>query len=379
MKKSFADILNDISSADLQKMARKVPEWASTEGLEFPTRLCMEQCSSSETARYKTALCERMGSHSCIVDLTGGLGVDSWAFSQIAEHIIYNEMNPVLFEAVKANFAKLGVTNAVFSNAELVPGGLEGILGGIAPDIIFIDPARRGAGGKKVFLIEDCTPDVLTLKEDLLAASPNLLIKLSPMADITMVCKRLGPEVREVHSVSAEGECKELLIWMQRGWNGGYTISAGSLTFSPEEEKESVPVFAQDPEALGAMGFLFEPSSTLMKTGAFNLLCSRYGLVKAGHHSHLYMADEITPSLFSLGKWFGIRGMVPFDKRNISELGKQHPRCEVTARNIPMTSEELKKKMGAASGSDTHIFAFGADFQNAKSSRWIMVTERLYF
>ena len=223
-KKSFSDILEDISEAGAARMRRKVPEWSEVPGIEYPTRLSTEQCSSSATAACKAALVRRIRpSCGLLADLTGGLGVDCAAFSRVCSRVLYNEMDPELFAAAQRNFARLGLSNVSFSNVEVTPESLPGLLPDGA-DIIFLDPARRAEGGRKVFLLEDCSPDILALRDGLLAAAPDVLAKLSPMADISMVCRRLGPSVREVHVVGTDGECKELLVWMHRGWTGGTTI-----------------------------------------------------------------------------------------------------------------------------------------------------------
>lgn len=379
-KRSFADILTAISDSDSARMAKKVPEWAETPGMRYPSRLCVEQCSSSATSRYKAELCVRisggLGRSPRIADLTGGLGVDCWAFSGIAERVHHNEMNRVLHDAVRANFALLGIANASFSCEEVRPGMVAELFsGGPSPDIIFLDPARRNDSGRKVFLLEDCRPDILALKDELLGISPDVLVKLSPMADISMACARLGREVREVHVVSAGGECKELLVWLQRGWQGGWSVHVGTLSFRPEEEKASAPVLCESGQSVS--GLLFEPSSALLKSGAFNLICGRYGLRKLGHFTHLYVSGCRNTELEPLGKWFSIKELRPFDGRHLRAAGQDFPRCEVTARNLPLSSEELRKKMGAASGGDTHIFAFSADFASGGGKRVILVTERI--
>lgn len=373
-KKSFADILSDISGADVALMRKKVPEWADIGGLVFPTRLSMEQCSSSATALYKASLARSISSGG-IIDLTGGLGVDCWAFSLIAPAVHHNEMDAGLSDAVRHNFSALGVTNCSFSSIEVRPDTLGEVLdaAGFEPGLIFLDPARRSDTGRKVFLLEDCRPDVLALKEALLGATPDILMKLSPMADISMVCRRLGQEVREVHVVGASGECKEILVWMQRGWRGGYVTVAEGLRFSPEEETAAGPVFLSGPDAV--KGWLFEPSPAVMKAGCFNLLCQRLGLYKLGRFTHLYVTETPSDDLARYGKLFRINGIHNFDGRSIKALGKSFRRCEVTARNLPVTSDELRRKMGAASGGDTHIFAFTADFRDS-SQRLFAVTER---
>ena len=305
-------------------------------------------------------------------------------------------MNTELASAVESNFQALGVSNVVFRNSEVVPGRISEILDGYRPDIIFMDPARRGAVGQKVFRLEDCQPNVLELKEELLAICPNLLLKLSPMADISLLCRQLGSEVREVHCVGADGECKELLLWLQRDWAGGVSIcvsgdlSGGSetafLSFTPEEEAcAAVRFFADGEELAGTAGLIFEPSAVTMKAGCFRLLCARFGLTKLGRSTQLYVVDCPDPEkipdgreeLRRLGKLFAVKSIVPFSGASAAALGREFPCCEVSARNLPISSDELRKKMKCKSGGSVHIFAAGVDFAGAKSGRYLFVTERV--
>ena len=332
-----------------RKLRVKVPQWYAVPQLRFPFRLSGEQCSSAETARYKASVALRaLTREKTVADLTGGLGVDSWAFAQVASAVLYNEMRPELAAAASANFKALGLTNVRVSCAELRPGGLREILDGFVPDVIFLDPARRAADGRKVFRLEDCEPDVLQLLPELLAAAPRVLLKLSPMADITLVCKQLG-YVREVHVVAADGECKELLLLLECGYIGQ------PRTFI--YEKGAVLATDEAPEETSALmgDLLFEPGKALLKAGAFDLPC-RYGLEKLEQHTHLYRASAPVEALQPFGKWFRILEVVPLDKRSIRDIGRRYPRASVTARNIPMTSDELRKRMGVADGGPVHVF-----------------------
>jgi hypothetical protein len=374
-KKSFSDILSDISEAGLARMRRKVPEWADVPGIEYPSRLCTEQCSSSATAASKAALVRRIRPECrLLADLTGGLGVDSYFFSKVSNQVIYNEMDPELAAAVERNFGRLGVTNVSFSSVEVNAETLPGLVAD-GPDVIYLDPARRSTAGRKVFLLEDCSPDILSLRDGLLAAAPDVLAKLSPMADIAMVCRRLGESVREVHVAGTDGECKELLVWMQRGWNGGCTIEAEGLRFSAQEEGGAAPRLL--PGRPAPKGVLFEPAATLLKAGCFNLLCDRLGLFKLGRSTHLYYTEALGEDLRKHGKLFSIKEILPFDGRSVKAVGKALPRCSVTARNLPISSDELSKKMGVTPGGDAHVFAFTADYSGAPSERLMAVTERI--
>ena len=384
-----------------RKLKGKIQEWYDLPELIFPVKLSAEQCSSSATGRYKADLAQSIAETNGvtrwkIADLTGGLGADSWFFSQKAEAVLYNEMQNPLCEAAKHNFNVLGVDNISISNHTVIASGISGktpdngmtpsdLLASFDPDIVYLDPARRGEGGKKVFLIEECTPDILTLKDEIFSISRHILLKLSPMADITMVCRRLGNVCREVHVVAAGGECKELLIWMDREWNDEYEIIAAELhndrsyhefRFMPSEEAEAKGQILISGNALQADGsYLFEPGKALMKSGCFNLITKKYGIAKLGISTHYYIVGdkEKAEELKGLGKIFRIISISSLDKRSIKAAGRDYPRAEVSARNIPMDTEALKKKLGVTSGDDAHIFGLKSD----SAGNLLIVTERI--
>ena len=384
-----------------RKLKGKIQEWYDLPELIFPIKLSAEQCSSSATGRYKADLAQSIADTNGvtrwkIADLTGGLGADSWFFSQKAEAVLYNEMQNPLCEAAKHNFKALGLDNISISNHTVIASGISGktpdngmtpsdLLASFDPDIVYLDPARRGEGGKKVFLIEECTPDILTLKDEIFSISRHILLKLSPMADITMVCRRLGNVCREVHVVAAGGECKELLIWMDREWNDEYEIIAAELhndrsyhefRFMPSEEAEAKGQILISGNALQADGsYLFEPGKALMKSGCFNLITKKYGIAKLGISTHYYIVGdkEKAEELKRLGKIFRIISISSLDKRSIKAAGRDYPRAEVSARNIPMDTEALKKKLGVTSGDDAHIFGLKSD----SAGNLLIVTERI--
>ena len=288
--------------------------------------------------------------------------MDAWAFSKVASAVLYNEMIPVLAAAARHNFKVLGADNITVTNYTVGDVPVSEILGSFRPDVIFLDPARRGEGGRKVFRLEDCSPDVSALMPELYDACAHILLKLSPMADITMLCNRL-PGVRHVHVVEAEGECKELLLWLERGWEGGYdiTVYAGgkTLTFTPEEEASAKAElvdggFSGGLDMPGA-GVLFEPGKALLKSGAFKLPCSRFGLRKLGVNTHLYASAHVVPELAAFGKWFTVREVIPFSGKAMKTF--KGLRADVTSRGLPLTSDELRKRCGVLPGDGTvHIF-----------------------
>ena len=449
-KGKYPDIDIDLAVSCIEsrrKLKGKVQEWYEQSGLVFPLKLSAEQCSSSATGKYKAELAERIAGGSLdfarddmrearddmrearddmreardgvkgwtIADLTGGLGVDSWFFSQKASKVVYCEMQEALCKAASHNYKILNAENITVNNLMITSESCR-MLAEHAPDIIYMDPARRGEGGKKVFLIEDCTPDVLSLKEELFKITRHLLLKLSPMADITMVCDRLGDTCREIHVVATGGECKELLIWMDRDWHQEATIHAVELhtntpssifTYTQTEEKTTIYTetshnkdcwqcggidmpppargrerLANGPvdlcseqlaasQAAGVNGatcqqsvvFIFEPGKALMKAAPYNLIAARFGICKLGKSTHYYIVDssQKADELKQYGKVFAIKEWLSLDKRTIKEVGKKYPKAEVTARNIPMDTDTLRKKLGVTSGDDAHIFGLKSD------------------
>lgn len=417
-----------------RRLRKKLPEWVACTGLVYPSSLCAEQCSSSDTARYKASIVQRIfneyvgtvasmvgdpcrttgsatkGTESVpdknspttrnqsvtepaevtigtrktgrIADLTGGLGVDSWAFSEVAEEVLYNEMNPALAAAARHNFKALGVTNIFIKNSEATSDSLKDIFGDFRPDVIFLDPARRDSAGKKVFLLEDCSPDVLKILPELFGISRFVLLKLSPMADIMMAVERLdrtyeeylekasgkgwnGQWVREVHVVASGGECKELLILLDGEWNEGYSLTCRedgkTLTFKPEEITKAKAGY---PDSTFAR-IIFEPGKSLTKAGVSNAICERFGLVKLARFTHLYTiseplsdseSEQRTAPLKDFGKVFYVKEILPLNKSSMKDVGKRYPHSEVSAKNIPMSSDELRTRLKVKSGDDAHIF-----------------------
>ena len=422
----YPDIDIDLAVTTLEvrrKLRTKVPEWYAVPSLVYPFRLSGEQCSSSETARYKAEACgsslvpepslrdpshkwappsyaaeggHRFGDQTApanerlrIADLTGGMGVDAWAFAQVAEEVLYNEMQVELVRATELNFRELGVENVRFRNCRVEPGKVAEVLDGFQPDVIFLDPARRAEDGRKVFLIEECQPDVLGLLPELFEASRYVLLKLSPMADITMACKRLGEHVKEVHVVAAGGECKELLFLLDREWEGTpatYIVEGGAVMESPGQAGNDGKgqVGNDGPSLVISTGAkrsgeicLFEPGKALLKAGAFDLPSTRFGLTKLGQHTHLYVGETVPEELCPLGKVFEILEVLPLNNRTMKEAGKRWPQAEVTARNVPMTSDVLRKKIGCASGRDIHLFGVRADGASG-AGNYLIVTKKRY-
>ena len=381
-KGKLKDIDIDLAINTLEsrrKLKDKMPQWYGQPRMIFPAKLSAEQCSSTLTGRYKAGLAALIagGKPFRIADLTGGLGVDTWYFSMEASEVLYNEMQDALCMAAKHNFGILGAGNIQFSNRCIIPecqakqedaesGNLATtaeILGAFKPDIIYADPARRSESGRKVFLIEECSPDILSLKEELFAVSRHILLKLSPMADISMVCSRLGPGCRQVHVIGAGGECKELLIWMDREWTGNYTVKVVELghkgesviEFTPEEEKTVCPAILSENAVRRIQEdrnfnqrWMFEPGKALMKAGAFSLVSARGGTFKTGVSTHYYIGTYQQCAEYSgLGKIFEILRCEALDKGALRQAAVDFPKADITARNLPADTETYRKILQA--------------------------------
>ena len=429
-----------------RKMRHKVPQWFSCNEIIYPSKLCVEQCSSEVTARLKMEMILQYAgaSHSGgdgirIADLTGGLGVDSFFFATVSEKVLYNEADPMLAEAAAHNFEALGLRNIETcnflvgedgrdgENGRLRGAGNEGgtaadcgasssatvgeILGDFGPDVIYLDPARRSEN-RKVFLIEECKPDILALKESLLKAARFVAVKLSPMADITMVLNRLGRCCREISAISADGECKEIIVLMDREYEGECIISARTqgavFQFLKREEEEAEATFVKNivisdcgesgqedsGTELSEGKILLEPDKALMKTAPFKLLCSRFGIAKLGVSTHYYLAPLAGQLLLSredskedyqlpvrkvasdgaLFRSFRILKVLPFDKRGIKAVRQEYPDASVTARNFPLDSAALRKKLAVGESDLIHIFGLKVLERNC-----LIVTERILF
>lgn len=360
MKRSFADILREEEDARARKTAAKLPSWAAADGLEFPTALCLEQCSSEAAARHKAAV---VGKAERIADLTGGLGVDCWAFASVCDKVLHNEKDGPLSAAAERNFARLGVRNIRCTRHVVSPDSDDWLkdLRHFAPDWIFADPARRDSAGRKVFLLEDCSPDILKLLPSLWEISDNILLKLSPMADIPMLVSRLGDRLESVEVVSLAGEVKELLCVLRKSHSGEPALKVAelsdtrpfSLDFTKSEEDATPPVYASE---IKAGDILLEPSSALLKAGCFNILCARYGLRKLSRFTHLYSAAE-DPGIPGAFKAFRVEKTYPFGNAGFKAAGADYPKAEVTARNVPLSSDQLRAHLKTAAGGAAHIWA----------------------
>lgn len=337
-----------------QKMRLKVPTWAGQDGVVYPHRLALEQCSGETAARYKAAVAERLlaGKARRMVDLTGGMGVDFSFVAPLFNEAVYVERQEELCEAAIHNFPLLGL-----DGAQVVCGdGVEYLRRMSAADLVLIDPARRDTAGRKTVRIADCEPDVQELLPELLAKSRFVMAKLSPMLDVREAVRSLGC-VSEVHAVAAGGECKELLLVISSAPQDGGTPlllyareENVTLRFSPDEEAAAAPAYADLPGE-----WLYEPGAAVLKAGAFKLVAVRYGLLKLHPNSHLYTADREVADF--PGRTFRVVRTLGFGKQDMKELHALTDRANLAARNFPATVDQLRQKLRLRDGGNLYLFA----------------------
>ena len=395
-----------------RKMARiKLPRWASLEGIIYPPHISMEQCSSESTALYKAELAARLlglpASSSGtemkaeneieFVDLTGGFGVDfSYIAARLGVKSMYVERQAHLCEAAKENFGRLGLKNAIVKNGDGIEvlhsfhpkkkdvASADDSLGitydqprsllktNLGLKIIFIDPARRDDAGNKVVSLKDCTPDVTVLQEEMLSKADYVIIKLSPMLDWHRAISELS-HVREVHIISVNNECKELLLVLSARNMGEnlriYCINDAQSFVCDELDMESSQVKIA-PSTLEEMLYLYEPNASLMKAGCFGVLSGRYDARMLSKNSHLFVSRE--PIAAFPGRSFRIIAVSSFNKKELKRHLSGITKANIATRNFPLSVAELRKRLKLKDGGETYIFATTL----SDESHVLMITEK---
>jgi len=333
-----------------QKIKSKVPTFYAAADVLYPVQLSLEQSSSESTAKYKSSLCEG----NSLVDLTGGFGIDCCFMSVRFQHVTYVERQQELCELATHNFMVLGKNhiNVIHADSEKYLTDME------QADWIFIDPARRSTSGKKVVMLSDCEPDVSALAPLLLGKASRVMIKLSPMMDITAAVREL-PTTAEIHIISVDNECKEVLLILDQtgadnkkistlniGKNGGNQI----FEYVMDNEMHAEASFASEPGK-----YLYEPNASVMKSGAFKLVGKHFGLHKLHTNTHLYTSAEQV--LQFPGRIFEVVKTWHNAKSELKELALHLPKANITTRNYPISVDELRKKLKIKEGGDSYLFA----------------------
>ncbi|MDJ1504857.1 THUMP-like domain-containing protein [Xanthocytophaga agilis] len=341
-----------------QKAKNKLPSWFSIPTICYPSLLSLEQCSSESTALFKAQL---LSGH-ILVDLTGGMGVDTAAFSKQFAQVFYIEQNPELCEVTQYNFEQLGITNVQHISATS-----ETWLSSFSQhvDWIYIDPARRNDAGGKVVRLQDCVPDILGLKDILFGKASHLLLKASPMLDIDLAINELKNVVK-VYVVAVENEVKELLFHLVKAFNGEPEIETVNLNKSGSTV--SLFQFYRSHEGNSEVSFtlpqtyLYEPNAAVLKAGAFRCIASTFSLNKLHSNSHLYTSESLHTDF--PGRIFKIMAVCKLDKKELQSF-LPDGKANISVRNFPMSVEDIRKKTGIRDGGEQYLFAT-TDCQNRK-------------
>jgi hypothetical protein len=342
-----------------QKACEKLPSWASVEGIVYPEKISLEQCSSEGTANYKLDVARRLcdGNHESLVDLTGGLAVDGSILARHFNHYLYIESQKQLCEIACHNLPLLGI-----DDFEVRQGHCEDFISSLPhQDMIFIDPARRDDTGRKVVGLKDCTPDITLMLDDLLGKCDFLMVKLSPMIDIKAAISQLR-QVIEIHVVAVDGECKEVLIVMQGyGSAENVPVCMNAVNIKINDENELFSFHPAEEQNLSCLlsdklgKYLYEPNAAVMKAGGYKTLAHSYHTSQLDTNTHLYTSDHLIDHF--PGRKFMVVGATSFSKKSLKSFLAEMTQCNLTVRNFPSTVAELRKRLNLRDGGTDYLFA----------------------
>jgi 16S rRNA G966 N2-methylase RsmD len=339
------------------RMAKtKLPEIAANSRFVYPAKISMEQCSSEQTAKYKA----RLAQGAVMADLTGGLGIDAYYFSKEAKSVVYIEQNKELAEIARHNFP------ALEANIETVnDDGIRFLIESNRTfDLLYLDPARRDSANRKMVSLEDCEPDVLKNSMLLFGHAPRLLVKASPMLDISLATKKLG-NIATVHVVAVKNECKEILFECNKNHTfNSFSIHCTNLgtdktetfSFKPDEEEEATAIFTNETER-----YLYEPNASILKAGAFKLIAQRFNLKKLHRDTHLYTSNRLQYDF--PGRIFEVLSCFQLNQKELAQILPER-KANISVRNFPMAATDICRKHKIKDGGD--LYLFGVTFSDEK-------------
>ena len=332
----------------------KLPTWFSPKNIYFPNKLNIEQTSSETTAKYKSELIKG----NSIIDLTGGFGVDCYYFSKQFKTVEHCEINDALSEIVKHNFGQFGADNIKTIKTD----GVTYLKNSNRTyDWVYIDPSRRHDSKGKVFFLKDCLPNVPEHLDMLFKHSKNIMIKTSPLLDISVGISELK-HVKTIQAVAVNNDVKELLWVLENGFNNAISIETVNIKkesndlfkFNFEEEKQTEAKYSLP------LTYLYEPNPAILKVGAFNEISKQLQAYKLHKHSHLYTSESL---IDFPGRIFKIEKIIPYNKKALKKIAIT--KANITTRNFPETVQQIRKKFKITDGGDTYLF-FTTDMDDTK-------------
>lgn len=326
------------------KAKQKIPTWFKTDNIIYPNKLNLSQTSSELTAEYKASLV----SGTNLIDLTGGFGVDSFAFSKKITNVVHVEKNKELSALAKHNFNQLKITNLTCESDD----GISFLkISKELFDWIYIDPSRRDKNNKKVYYLSDCEPNILEHIDLLFSKSNNILIKTGPLLDLNSGLKQLN-NVKEIHIIAIGNDVKEVLWILNKNYSKETLIKTINIKndveqkfeFKLSKENSAVSTYSL-PKA-----YLYEPNASILKSGAFNLVGKHYNLEKLHPNSHLYTSNDL---IEFPGRVFKIIQEIDYSKKSIKKIGLS--KANITTRNFPDSVATIRKKLQLKDGGDTYL------------------------
>lgn len=354
--KSYPSI--DMSMAIQQIVGRqiaknKLPSWYKCHDIIYPRHISLEQCSSESTAQYKASLC----GGNILVDLTGGLGVDFSFMAKKHKQSYYVEVQDELVELANCNFNTLNLDQVTIIQKDAF--SFLNSFDHVA-DTIFIDPARRSDTGKKTVLIEDCSPNLIEIEQLLDNKAEQTIIKLSPMLDISQALNSLA-NIKEVHIISVNNECKELLFIKEKSLEEKFETSLICINLIANKEKELF-VFTKAEESSSNISYtdtpakyLYEPNASILKAGGYRSLALKYNLKKLHPNSHLYTSDILVNHF--PGRKFQIENIISPNKKEIKTQLNKTIKANIATRNYPFSVADIRKQTKLKEGGTDYIFA----------------------
>ncbi|GGD94543.1 THUMP-like domain-containing protein [Planktosalinus lacus] len=331
-----------IQQIDGKKNAKKkLPTWFHSKNIYYPPKVNLEQTSSEITAKYKADLVNG----DSIADITGGFGVDSYYFSKKINKVVHFEMNKELSFIAMHNFFQLNASIVCSSD-----NGIDGIHNQNF-DTIFVDPSRRNELKGKVFYLKDCLPNVAEHLEYLMNRCQLLMIKTSPMLDISIGLKELK-HVSEIHIVAIENEVKELLWLLKKSQTENIEIKTANLKKTEIEKYQTILIPKKETYVDAPEKYLYEPNAAIMKSAMFGALCVDFNLKKLSKSSHLFTSNKL---IEFPGRRFLVKNMVPYSKPSVKKEFR-NTQANISIRNFPEPVSSIKKKWNIKDGGDNYLF-----------------------
>jgi len=333
------DLAEQIESK--KKAEKKLPTWFQSKNIYYPPKISIEQTSSEITANYKSKLV----SGDTVADLTGGFGVDSYYFSKQIKNVFHYEIDERLSKIAAHNFKELNVN--IHCSHE---NGIEAI-NNKDFDILYIDPSRRNEAKGKVFFLRDCEPNIIAHLDYLLDRTKTLIIKTSPMLDISIGLNELK-HVTEIHIVAVNNDVKELLWILNKNHIGNYVIHTINIKDTISEKFSIDPAIKTVATYSNPKSYLYEPNAAVMKSGAFDVISSYYKIDKLEKNTHLYTSDKL---IDFPGRRFFLERTIPYSKMEIKLL-VANKKANITTRNFPEPVKQIRKKWKIAEGGNNYLF-----------------------